>query len=59
MAKYKTVKVRILTDAEFDGMQLKADSVVVLDAKDAKSLVATGWADDNVAAVAYAESLAA
>jgi hypothetical protein len=59
MAKDKTVKVRILTNVEFDGEKLKADSVVVLDAKDAKDLIGTGWADDNPDAVAYAESLAA
>lgn len=57
MAKDKTTKVRILADTDVNGEALKVNAVVVLDAAVAKSLIASGLADDTAAAVAYAESL--
>lgn len=51
----KKVKARVL----FTGAFGKVDSVVLLDAADAKAGVAAGELDTDKASVAYAESLAA
>lgn len=54
----KTVKVRMLVDTPHEGEVLKCDSVQTLPIGLAKELVHGGKADDNSAAVKYAEQLA-
>jgi hypothetical protein len=52
VAKTKTVKVRVLSDQG----EYACNSVVALTPADAKAAVAEGWADDDAAAVKYAEA---
>ena len=52
------IKVRVLVDTHIGGTQVRCNDVLELDDAAAKDAVAAGWADDNPAAVAYAESIA-
>lgn len=49
----KSTKVRVLSDQG----DHKINDVLALPADEAKAAVAAGWADDNLAAVKYAEGL--
>lgn len=53
MAADKTTKVRVIADTA----DHRINDVLTLDAAAAKAAVAAGWADDDPAAVAYAEGL--
>ncbi len=52
------MKVRILTATRIDGIDYKADDIADLSAEEIAAAKDQGVADDNEAAVAYAESLA-